>query len=302
MDDRRRHVYISPWGHFGFSHFPDGRRYAEFLTSFYRPGQIGLEHLGRVAQDALYYHEGPAAPIPLDQARFAYQMSVPGGIRKTGPWVVCLSGLISTQAVTNQYFLDRQGSLSVYHQQLGLIVTGGNSKRQPELATFFEKFGGRLGHMPLASRLRMLEDQDRLSLAYNTIFTDLEVSAPSGDSLPFRFVVTRKGWFEEAQLTLQLRLKEGEVLETAAGRRTTLGSERIELAPQDIGGWLRHHGWTLKTDSATRLTWPVYPYNPYANGPETSLENAVATLSVPLSPQAGTQTLSFTLEAAGAAR
>ena len=299
MDDRRRHVYVSPWGHFGFSHFPDGRRYAEFLTSFYRGGQVGLEHLGRIAQDALYYHEGPTAPIPLDQPRFAYQMSVPGGIRKTGPWVVCLSGLISTQAVTNQYFLDRQGSLSVFHEKLGLIITGGNSKRQPELATFFEKVGGRVYHMPVASRLRMLEGQDRLSLAYNTFFTDLEVGAPSGESLPFRFVISRKGRFEEAQLTLELRLEAGEVLETAAGRRITLGAEKIDLAPQDLGGWLRHHGWTLKTDARARLTWPVYPFNPYANGPDTTLENAVATLAVPLAPQASGQEISFMLEVGG---
>jgi O-methyltransferase involved in polyketide biosynthesis len=151
--------------------------------------------------------------------------------------------------------------------------------------------------MPVASRLRMLKGQDRLSLAYNTFFTDLEVGAPSGESLPFRFVISRRGRFEEAQLTLELRLEAGEVLETATGRRITLGAEKIDLAPQDLGGWLRHHGWTLKTDAWARLTWPVYPFNPYADGPETTLENAVAALAVPLAPQASTQTISFTLEA-----
>ena len=30
------------------------------------------------------------------------------------------------------------------------------------------------------------------------------------------------------------------------------------------------------------LSWPVYPFNPYFNGPETSLERAVATLTIPL--------------------
>jgi hypothetical protein len=51
-----------------------------------------------------------------------------------------------------------------------------------------------------------------------------------------------------------------------------------------------------KSDARARLTWPVYPFNPYANGFETALENAVAALAVPLSPQASTQEILFTLE------
>ena len=35
INDRNRHWGVSMWGNFGFSHFPDGRRYAEFLTSHF---------------------------------------------------------------------------------------------------------------------------------------------------------------------------------------------------------------------------------------------------------------------------
>ena len=31
-------------------------------------------------------------------------MKVPAGIRKTGPWVVSLAGIVDTQAATNQFF------------------------------------------------------------------------------------------------------------------------------------------------------------------------------------------------------
>jgi hypothetical protein len=210
-------------------------------------------------------------------------MIVPAGIRKTGPWVVCLSGLISTQAVNSRFYLDRQGHLSVFHQKIGLIITGANSKRQPELATFSEKLPERLIHMPLSSRLQMAEQQDRLSLAFNTFFSDLYVPAPSESDLKLRFAITGKGTPpEQAQLTLQLCLKGGEELETAAGRKIVLGQERIELQQGDLGEWIRHHGWTLKLDPSARLAWPVYPHNPYADAPETSLEYAVGALSVPL--------------------
>jgi len=210
-------------------------------------------------------------------------MSIPAGIRKTGAWQVGLSGIINTQAINNQYYLDRQSSLSVFHQKLGLIITGANSKRQLELATFSERIDGQMYHMPLSSRLQMSDDGDRLSLAYNTFFTDLYVPAPSDQEMTFRFVVAGKGTPpEEARLTLQLCLKPGEELETATGKKVVLSAERIELGPVELGGWIRHHGWTLKVDPTAELAWPVYPYNPYAAAPEKELRYAVGALSVPL--------------------
>lgn len=137
--------------------------------------------------------------------------------------------------------------------------------------------------MPLSSRLQMGEKQDRLSLAYSTFFSDLYVPAPAEDTVNLRFVISGKGTPpEEASLTLQLCLKPGEELETGAGRKIPLGTEPLDLAPEALGGWIRHHGWTLKFDPTARLVWPVYPYNPYAAGSEKGLEHAVATLSVPL--------------------
>ena len=86
----------------------------------------------------------------------------------------------------------------------------------------------------------------------------------------------------EAQLNLQLCLRAGETLETAAGLKIVLGAERVELGPDELGGWIHHHGWRLKTDPLARLTWPAYPHNPYADAPETALDHAVGVVSVPL--------------------
>src|SRR5262245_16391064 len=115
INGRNRHWAVSAWGHFGFSHFADGRRYAEFLTRFLPEGKVGYHALGRLAQNALYYHDGPTEPIPQDRASYAHRMKVHAGIRKTGPWVVCLSGLIDTPT-DSQFTLDRQGHLSVFHR------------------------------------------------------------------------------------------------------------------------------------------------------------------------------------------
>jgi hypothetical protein len=191
LNDRNRHWGVSAWSQFAFSNFPDGRRYAEFLSRFFEPESLTIDALGRLAQDALYFREGPMEPIPQEQQQSVYRMQVPAGIRKRGPWQVCLSGLIDTQALNSRFYLDRQGHVSVFHEKAGLIIIGANSKRQPELATFTETLAGSIVHMPLSSRLQMGDREDRLSLAYNTFFSDLYAAADSAVTL--RFLISGRG-------------------------------------------------------------------------------------------------------------
>ncbi|HSB13862.1 MAG TPA: hypothetical protein VLE22_05350 [Bryobacteraceae bacterium] len=283
IDDRNRNRTVSAWGHFAFSNFADGRGYAEFLANFFKPETLTIDQLGRLAQDALYYHDGPKSPAPQEQSRYFHQMEIPAGIRKTGPWVVVLSGIVDTQAINSRFYLDRQGNLGVFHEKLGMIINGGNSKRQPELATFSEKLMGQIVHMPLSSRLQMSDAQDRLSLAYNTFWVDLLMGPPSDKEMSFQVVVNGRGRpSDETLLNLQLVLKSGAVLETGAGRKITLGAERFELSAAELGGLIRHGGWTMSVDPAARLSWPVFPHNPYADAPETSLDQAVGRLTIPL--------------------
>src|SRR5438876_5852483 len=252
----------------------------------------GYDYL-TMAGGALYFHEGPTAPIPQDQPRYHHQVSVPAGIRKSSPWVTCLSGVISTPT-TSRWYLDRQGNLSVFHERLGLIITGANSNNQPELATFSEKIGGQVVRTPTSSRLKMADEADQLALAYNSFFAVLEVLPASDRRQEFRFAITPTGRMAEAELNLQLVLKAGEALETATGRKVTLDEKPIRWSAEDVGKWVRHRGWTLLLPSGVRLTWPVYPFNPYRNGPETDLTHAVGTVSFALK---GKQTISLAVEA-----
>lgn len=305
MNDRNRYWGGRAWAHFAFSNFSDGRSYAAFLAGFFDPDKLTMEDLGRLSQDALYYHAGAASPIPQDRDRYDYRMNIPAGIRKTGPWVVSLSGIIETQT-RNQFYLDRQANLSIFHKALGLIVSGANSKRQPELATFREKIGPEVYHLPLSSRLQMSARGDRLSVAFNSFFSDLYIDPPTAREVKFRFVISGKGHpSDEAYATLQLVLRAGEPLTTGGGKTFMLGSDALDLGPEVLGGSIRHHGWTLHLDPAARLMWPVYPYNPYQAAPEKTLEHAVGSLSVPLALHSlpghyvrpAEQTIEFRLEA-----
>jgi hypothetical protein len=238
--------------------------------------------LGRIAQSALYYHEGPTEPIPQELSRSAFQLKAPAGIRKAGPWVICYSGLIDVP-IDSQFTLDRQGHMSIFHERLGLIITGANSKRQPELATFVERVKEQVSTIPFSSRLRMSDERDRLGLGYSTFFAEVELAPPQEDRLAFRIAITEtgRGRLQNASLNLQLKLRPGEPLQTA-GSTVILDEKPIELRSDQIGGWLRHRGWTLRVDSNASLKWPVLPFNPYANAPEKDLRHAVGVLTVPI--------------------
>src|SRR5690606_31283343 len=127
----------------------------------------------------LYLHEGEEAPIPQDAESYAHQMKVMAGIRKTFDWTACYSGIIAPSFSNNNFFLDRQGNFSVFHKKTGLIITGANSKNQPDLATFTDLVDDRFLYMPISSRLQMSEQQDRLGLSYNSFFSVLEAPHPS---------------------------------------------------------------------------------------------------------------------------
>jgi len=59
-----------------------------------------------------------SAHARLDGGSFHH---VPGdrGIRKREPWTIALSGLTNAQPVMNQFILDRQCNLSIFHEKLG---------------------------------------------------------------------------------------------------------------------------------------------------------------------------------------
>ena len=183
-----------------------------------------------------------------------------------------------------------------------MIISGANSKRQPELATFAEEMDDGISHLPMSSRLDMKPDGDRLALAHNKFFCLLDVPPPSADKVRLQFGINRKGTMRPTRLTLQLVLNNGETLETAAGKRITLGTEQIDLSPSDIGEWIRHNGWTLHTESPMSLKWPVYTYNPYTNRPTEDIEQAVGAYSMEIEPRSQDHLVHFgssTLEEGG---
>lgn len=129
----------------------------------------------------------------------------------------------------------------------------------------------------------MNEHEDVLSLAHHRFLCDLRVARPSKEELKLVFEITGRGAPpEQAQLALQLMLHPGAAIESGAGKRATVGPEKIEWSAGETGGRLSHRGCTLETSQEASLRWPYFPYSPYRNGPETKLDFAIGQLVVPL--------------------
>lgn len=283
MNDRNRYWEVSPWGQFAFSNFTDGRGYATLLVRNTPDDVIDLDTLGLLAQNALYYHEGPVEKCAPELPQYSHRLQGPAGIRKKGAWTTAFCGIIDTPLPLSQWFLDRQANISLFHERTGLIVAGANSKGQPELATLYEKRNGEAYTKPLGSRLTMKDSGDCLAVAHHTFTCEILAPPAQQEEQQIHFQITGRGPApDEATLALQLCLKAGTILETGAGHRVTLTNERIELTPALLGGAIHHGDWTLTIDADATLSWPVFPYNPYRNGPETKLEYAVGLLRVPL--------------------
>lgn len=254
LNDRNRHWFVSYWGHFGFSRWAAGRQYANLLTA--KLEEPTMEALGRIAQNLLYWHAGPVEPLP---SSYVSKLTIPIGIRKRDDWTVCLSAVTGKAPERSQWFLDRQSHVSLYHDRIGRLIHGGNSKRQLELATF-----GRV--MEQDGTLHMGDDGDEVR------FSDTEwirMTPVSKDSMRLDYA---------GNLHLQIAVKSGQWLETDSGTRVQLGAEHMELT--QLGGWISQQGWRIALPQGAKLRWPVHPYSPYRNGPESDLRFAVAVLQL----------------------
>jgi hypothetical protein len=230
----------------------------------------------RLASAYVHHQPGPEAPIPEDER--PYRLHDPGHslIRREYGWFTCLSGVV-TPPVESRWGQDRQSYLSVWHERTGLIVGGGNSKRQPAWSTFAVGEGEDLVYLPGAATLHPGEDRDAVSLTYAGQTCFAEVAVQSDERLQVRLAAA-PGAAAVAHLVLKLRL--GETLRTGEGDEFAVDETCID--GDSSLAWIEHNGWRLYLPEGSQFAWPVLPFNPYAADDAAPLDEAAAVLTVPL--------------------
>ncbi len=294
------HDHVSDLAHASFALFPEGRRYVRLLVEnmardrqrnpgprmsyVIRSGSIRIANARyglspRLASAYLHYREGPEAPIPQDQAAYAIHDEGLALIRRRDGWFYCLSEMV-TPPVETRWGQDRQNFVSIWHERSGLIVGGGNSKAQPLWSTFVVGEGEDAAYLPDSAALHPGTSGDTLALTYGGCTCTLGVRVIGRERLEIDLSGASDG---TSRGQLLLRLVPNGSLHTASGTRLPTDMSGWKADTRQAGGWVAHNGWRVYMPPDSTLTWPVYPFNPYAADGAAPIEEAVAILSVPLS-------------------
>ncbi|HUU29098.1 MAG TPA: hypothetical protein VM123_14925 [archaeon] len=307
VDQRNRNNFRvdASWGLFTFCHFPDGRRFARFkllaaLGESSDPLQaLSLSALARIAQDAHYHLDGPEAPIPQESQTYRHSLDRPAVVKKEGPWVYSMSALVSPQRPLSQFYLDRIVPISLWHERSRQIIAGGNSKNQPELATFsVKRADGSVSYLPLDAFIAGSEASDTMCVAHEGY--SLRLTIIPQDSLTAVISAQMEQTYnvpDSCFLNLPLRLHPGENLQTGAGKSFILGEREIRLSGNEAGLSLSHNAWRMSLPESARFLWPYYTYSPY--GPVRVPKNigaAMGVVSIPLTQNSEWVNVKFTIE------
>lgn len=247
----------------------------------------------------LYGGEGPIEPPASQRERHAYRMGDKALTVRRAPWFACLSA-ITTEIPQNRWGQDRQNFVSLFHDRLGVVLGGGDTKLQPLWSSFtvgdpallahtpgeeVPDFSPRPGllHVPDAVEVGASDDEPTLHLRYGGTSCRIALRFVDEETAQIELSATGEGPVA-AHLTLMPWL--GEPLAHSDGGEALLGEDEVvweTAAGSDEAGWLRHGGWRLTLPAGSRVTWPVLPHNPYRKDGSATIEEArvVVSLSLP---------------------
>lgn len=265
IDGRMRHL-SGPmmWGLSGFTRWPDGRGYARLLlerlagSSADRSG----ETMARVAEAYLHLHGGDETAAPQTKASYRATLDEGSAIRKDGPWVVALSGQCSSPWPENQFCLDRQALVSVWHERAGLVVDGSNSKFQPQLATFSRRHDGAADHMPLCAESAGDQNEEAVHYHYEGFDATVRARVVSTSAVELRF--SAGGGTPPISMALVPHVSYGESLTLGEGSTLTLGDDGFALAPERDRRAIIFRGVTMRIPEGASVEYPCSPFSSYS--------------------------------------
>lgn len=308
VDQRNPYHDTLALGNVGFTFTPIGRTW--LANQWAR--QRGILDADLMASLILYGEEGPVADAASEDTFLLNEGDADrAAVIRQGPWFVCLSAY-TAPIVKSRWTQDRQNFVSIYHDQAGLILGGGNTKLQPgwsnftvgdtsllrhtrgdENPDFIPK--GSLVHVPSSAKL-LAAPVPGLELTYGPETCRIQVRILDDRKLEYQLESTAKsGKPVAAHLTLLPRLNTP--LETAAGTKTVLGEDPLELTPKQLGGSVTHAGCRMYLPPAATLHWPVLPHNPYRKDGRAGVDEGRIEIRIPFDGEHRSQLV--TLEAIG---
>ncbi|MFP4026773.1 MAG: hypothetical protein ACLFWL_03180 [Candidatus Brocadiia bacterium] len=278
----------------GFSHTPIGRGYlmhqhARYLeTARHFPADYAAHLL-------LHGGEGPVEPTSAELDHHVHRMGQEALIVRNCPWFFCISAFCS-EIPQVRWGQDRQNFVSVFHDNVGLIIGGGNTKLQPLWSNFTvgdtsllrhtpgdtdPEFSPRKGLLHVPDNATYMDDKSApgLLLNYGEETCNITLTPKNDTSLTIKYEATaNSGDAVEGHVTLLPDLHE--TLDFGSGESVELGEEFLERSGES---WIEHRGWRLYLPEDSRVVWPALPHNPYRKGGESTPEEGRIVVVLPFS-------------------
>jgi hypothetical protein len=217
-------------------------------------------------------------------------------VRSDGSWQRVVSAHVARQS-PSRWIQDRQNFLSIYHEDAGLIVGGGNTKLQPRWSTFalgtlppvdgwpgenpdFMAPKGR-ATIPDAAMIHWGEDLGVL-LTYGPDEGRVRTRIGNDRSLTIEYERLTDGATPMAAC-VPIIPHPGKPIVSGGGEKAVLGAEPFVWSGGSLGGQFEHNGVRYAVPSQALVRWPVYPYDPYRKDGRTEIRNARIVIELPFS-------------------
>ena len=296
IDERNSYHRQIRLGNPGFSHTAVGRAFLQRQHRRFIAAGHSFDP-DYAAALLLYGSQGPAQPA-AEGVDYRYKMGSEALIERRGPWFLSLSAYCAPLS-PNRFVQDRQNLISVYHDRVGLVIGGGNTKLQPRWSTFtlgdpallpqspgeeepdfFPR--GDFWHVPNRGAVREKEGVVGLDLGYGERSCRVVLKVVDEDGLQLCFQVDGGSHEARGHLTLLPHLDQPLHLDSG---QYTLGTEALELPASKI----EHAGWRLELPVGSQVLWPVLPHNPYRKDGEADLEEGRLVAVLPLGNEASSR-------------
>ena len=291
VDERNPYYPVVQMPNVGFTFSPEGRSYVS--RQLHR--REGLIPADVAASLLLWGEEGEGAAIDPGKDDFDYRLpSGDAAIRRRGPWFLVASAMTAPVPEV-RWIQDRQNLVSVYHEKVGLIYGGGNTKLQPAWSNFTvgdtrllahragdenPKFPPPPGLLHVPSSARLLDGKDfGVAFVYGTHRGRISLTVKS----PERVDVAVSGDAQmTAHATLLPHLKKA--VAGASGKQLVLGDEPFQWTAADAGAWLEHAGARISMPRGATVRWPLLPHDPYKKDGAATSDQARIVIDFPASP------------------
>jgi hypothetical protein len=294
--DSRNHyrASIRP-GNPGFSHTPEGRG---FLMHQHAKLKAAGKSFDADYASNMLLHAGEGEAVVPAAASDVYdgRMGDLAAVRRRRPWYIC-SNAFRQEPHDIRWGQDFQNFVSLFHDRVGLIMGGGNTKMQPlwsnltvgdrsllhhEPGVEVKNFTvSSLLHVPDEASLVEESDTEGVRLRYGDVTATFTIHRTSDTEAHIALAVDANGVEEpiEAHLTFVPNVDKPVLL----GGESFTFSEAPAAFPIDVNTSLEHNGWRLDLPAGSRVEWPAPPHNPYAKGGESPIHDGRIVVALPFS-------------------